>query len=76
MDIREIIARFVEYGISLRRISDAAKVNKNTMTALVKGDKVHPQTIEKVRGALKDIALELYNLAYSDEVSKDEEWEE
>ena len=76
MDIREIIARFVEYGISLRRISDAAKVNKNTMTALVKGDKVHPQTIEKVRSALKDIALELYNLAYSDEVSKDEEWEE
>lgn len=76
MDIKEIITRFVEYGISLRRIADTAKINKNTMTALVKGDKVHPQTIEKVKGALKDIALELYNIAYSDEVSKDEEWEE
>ena len=76
MDIHESLTRFVEYGISLRRISDAAKVNKNTMTALVRGDKVHPQTIEKVKGALKDIALELYNIAYSDEVSKNEEWEE
>lgn len=76
MDIHESLTRFVDYGISLRRIAIAAKVNKNTMTALYKGDSVQPQTVDKVQGALKDIALELYNIAYSDEVSKNEEWEE
>ena len=76
MEIQESITRFVENGISLRRISEAANINKNTMTALYKGEKVNPRTVDKVRGALKDIALELYNIAYSDEVSNDEEWEE
>ncbi len=76
MDIRDSITRFVENGISLRRIAGAANINKNTISALYKGENVSPQTVDKVKGALKDIALELYNIAYSDEVSKDEEWEE
>ena len=76
MEIQESLTRFVENGISLRRIASAANINKNTMTALYKGENVNPRTVDKVRGALKDIALELYNIAYSDEVSNDEEWEE
>lgn len=76
MDIKDSLTRFVDYGISLRKIADVAKINKNTMTALYKGDSVNPRTVDKVKGALKDIALDLYNIAYSDEVSKDEEWEE
>ena len=76
MEIQESLSRFVENGISLRRIANAAKINKNTISALYKGENVNPNTVDKVRGALKDIALELYNIAYSDEVNNDEEWEE
>ena len=76
MEIQERINRFLEYGISLGRIADAAGVNKNTMTAIRKGDSVNPRTVDKVKSGLKDIALELYNVAYDDEIDKDEEWEE
>jgi len=76
MEIQERIEKFVEYGISLGRIADAANVNKNTMTAIRKGDSVNPRTVEKIKGGLKDIALELYNTAFADEVGKDEEWED
>lgn len=76
MDIKDSLTRFIDSGISLRRIASAANINKNTISALYKGENVSPQTVDKVRGALKDIALELYNIAYSDEVSKNEEWED
>ena len=76
MDVKEMLTRFVDNGISLRRIAGAAKINKNTISALYNGENVNPQTVDKVRGAMKDIALELYNVAYADEVSNDEEWEE
>lgn len=76
MDIQESLERFVESGVSLRRIAAAAKINKNTITSLYKGNNVSQETVDKVKGAMKDIALELYNVAYYDEVNKDEEWEE
>ena len=76
MDVRESLAHFVNNGISLRRIADAAGVNKNTITALHKGENVSSNTIEKVKSEWKGIALELYNAAYYEESSNDEEWEE
>ena len=76
MDIREVLAHFIENGISLRRIASVANVNKNTITALHKGENVSPQTVEKVKSALKDIALELYTAAYYEEAGNDEEWED
>lgn len=76
MDIKEMVSRFIESGISMRRIADTAQINKNTIVALRKGAKITPKTESKVRSALRDIALELYTIAYSDEISDNEEWEE
>ena len=76
MELQERIEKFLEYGISLGRIAEASEVNKNTMTAIRRGDSVNTRTLEKVKSGLKDIALELYNTAFADEVEKDEEWEE
>ena len=76
MDIKEMLERFIDCGISMRRVADTAQINKNTIVSLRKGAKITPKTESKVKGALRDIALELYTIAYSDEISKDEEWEE
>ena len=76
VDIKDSLEGFVGCGISLRRIAEAAKINKNTISAVYKGDKVNPKTVEKVKGALKDIALELYNIAYADDINDNEEWED
>ena len=76
MDIRESVESFSKNGISLRRIAEAAHVNKNTLVSLRKGAHVSQGTIDKIKSGLKDIALELYNIAYSDEVNNNEEWED
>ena len=76
MDIKDSLEGFVKCGISLRRIAEAANINKNTIVAIRKGVNVSPSSVEKVKSGLKDIALELYNIAYADEVNNDEEWEE
>ena len=76
MDIKEMVSRFLDCGISLRRIADTAQINKNTIVSLHNGGKITPKTESKIRSALRDIALELYTTAYSDEISDNEEWEE
>ena len=76
MDIRKRIETFTNNGISQKRIAKVSKVNKNTMTAIISGKSVNPDTLEKVKSGLKDIALEIYNSAFADEVEKEEEWED
>ena len=44
MDIKEMVSRFIESGISMRRIADTAQINKNTIVALRKGAKITSKT--------------------------------
>ena len=67
MNTKDIVNRFIDYGISIKKIAEEAQVNKISIVSLRKNVNIKQITEDKILMGLKKIALELYTITYSND---------